>query len=269
MRICPECGTRNEAGAEFCSSCHTFLAWDDPGSPPQPPPPGRERAPNPPPEPGPRPRPDPAPGPRPGPRPAPEPTPRPAPGPSPGPRPMGSTGSSRAMGTTGTRHNPEKVRRLSAQPADQDPTDDRTVPLPRWPGPAPGAGHGQARLRPPDGTERTGSTVHGPGAVPPSKTFEETPPVDDHRPPASPPRTQRRRAPAPGETPCPRCGTGNPPDRHFCRRCALELGGAGREVRVEPPPPPRPRGLSPAVRALLVLVVLAVAVLVVLGQLPG
>ncbi|MFW6186998.1 MAG: zinc-ribbon domain-containing protein, partial [Actinomycetota bacterium] len=51
MQTCPECGARNAADAQFCSSCGTFLAWEDrpsPGgssattSPPRPESPGTE-----------------------------------------------------------------------------------------------------------------------------------------------------------------------------------------------------------------------------------
>lgn len=47
-----------------------------------------------------------------------------------------------------------------------------------------------------------------------------------------------------GGTPCPWCGTGNRPDRHFCRRCAMTMAG-----RPEDPPKPawwrRLPGLDP------------------------
>jgi ribosomal protein L40E len=242
MQTCPECGTRNAAGAEFCSSCGAYLAWEDEQSPPRPgspaPPPAPETSRRPPP-----PRPErPAP-----PQSRPEPLPRPSPprsGPVPGP------------GRGPTRHNPQKVRRM---PPDPDERDDRTVVLPRIPDDVPGPGHWPSNPSPPDGTERAGSssTVRGPGPVPPTREPPPVPPGNTRAWAPRPLEGEPERSIAPGEVACPRCGTGNPPERHFCRRCATELRrDAPRPV---PPPPTRSRrGRSPMVWVLGVLAALLV-----------
>jgi hypothetical protein len=38
-----------------------------------------------------------------------------------------------------------------------------------------------------------------------------------------------------GGAPCPWCGTGNRPDRHFCRRCALPMAGRPEDPAQRPP----------------------------------
>ncbi|CAM3496074.1 zinc ribbon domain-containing protein [Occultella aeris] len=93
MVICPECGTRNEVGEQFCGGCGTYLEWEDPaadehGLEPEP---GLEEEPEPEleqePAPGPVPVPVPVPEPEPVPEPVPEPEPEPAPAPPPAPDP--------------------------------------------------------------------------------------------------------------------------------------------------------------------------------------
>ena len=85
------------------------------------------------------------------------------------------------------------------------------------------------------------------------------PPGETQAPPPRPAH-QQPDVPAPGEVACPRCGAGNSADRHFCRRCALELRGtAPREV--PPPPPPPRRTPSPAVWVLIGLAALALLLL--------
>lgn len=233
MQICPECGTRNPAGAEFCSNCNAFLAWEDQQPSP--------RAP----EPAPRGRPDAAP------------TPPPPPEPPPGPR------------RPPARHNSQKVHKLPPDPVEQDPAeqDDRTVVLPRLPDRTPGSGsRSSGPPPPPDGTDRVASPskVRGPASVPPSRQPPSVPPGDAQAPPPRPAQHEPERSLAPGEVPCPRCGTGNSPDRHFCRRCALELRGA--VAREAPPPPPPPRsGPSPLVWVLVVLAAIVILWLLITG----
>lgn len=234
MQTCPECGTRSPAGAEFCSSCGTFLAWEDE----QPPPRAGSPAPTTVPAPGP-------------------PPPRPAPRPDPPPPPPRS-GPSSDHGRRPTQHNPEKVHKLPDEPDEPDPLeqDDRTVVLPRLPDHEPGAWRPSDHL-PPDGTGRQGSsTVRGPGSIPPSRGPVAVPPGRTQTPPSRTPEHEPDRSLAPGEEPCPRCGAGNSPDRHFCRRCATELR---REVTRAAPPPSRPprQGRSPLVWVVVVLVALA------------
>lgn len=225
MQICPECGGRNAADAQFCSSCGTFLAWEDEQSPPR----SGPSTPGPVPEPGPPPPP-----------PRPEPPSRPGRGP--------------------THHNPQKVRKLPADPAEQDPVeqDDRTVALPRLPDGVPGPGHRSSTPSPPDGTGRVGSSsVRGPESVPPSREPPPVPPGDTRATPPRPAEHEPERLLAPGEVACPRCGAGNSPDRHFCRRCAMELRQDAPRAAPQPSRPPR-EGRSPLVWVLVVLVALLV-----------
>ncbi|MBZ2197053.1 zinc ribbon domain-containing protein [Occultella gossypii] len=91
MVICPECGTRNEVGEQFCGGCGTYLEWEDPAA--AEPEAGLEEPEleleleQPAPEPEPAPEPAPAPPPRPLPVPDPEPGPVPVPEPEPVPEP--------------------------------------------------------------------------------------------------------------------------------------------------------------------------------------
>lgn len=221
MQTCPECGTRNAAGAQFCSNCGTFLAWEDDRSPartgsPAPPP---QRPPDPPPQAARPPREDS--------------TPRPA--------------------------TPRVVRtstRVTPMPSSSPPASPAAPSPPATPPPASTPPAASQPLRPPDGTERvTSSRVRGPGSLPPSREPEAVPPGDT---PAAPPRPRDQEAdtPAPGEIVCSRCGAGNSPDRHFCRRCAMELRRSA--PRPAPPPPPPPARRSPVVWVLAVLAALVV-----------
>jgi ribosomal protein L40E len=187
----------------------------------------------------------------PSPAPVPPPPPAPAPSPEPGPqrsrRGPGRSGQGDGTGQERVPHNPDKVRRLPPDslpdPSEAPGRDDRTTVLPRVPdrGPLPRDGH-----RPGD-----------PPPVPPEESRPRPPRPADEEP----------EPPAPGEIVCPRCGAGNSPDRHFCRRCALDLS------RALAPPPSRPaeqprrrrKGLSPIVWVLVVLVVLLAAYLVYTG----
>lgn len=144
--------------------------------------------------------------------------------------------------------------------------DDRTVVLSRIPDHEPGAWH-PSDHRPPDGTDRQGSsTVRGPGpvSVPPSRGPVAVPPGRPQDPPPRPPEPEPEPSLAPGEEPCPRCGAGNSPERHFCRRCATELR---RDVPRAAPPPARPprQGRSPLVWVVVVLAALALLVWFVVG----
>ncbi|MUN61951.1 zinc-ribbon domain-containing protein [Kocuria sediminis] len=226
MLICPECGTRNTAGTRFCTNCGTYLEWDNGPHPT----PGRAMStPTSAPEPW---RNDPAPTPEPRPVPAPERHAEPSSEQHPT-VPQDEPASEPVR----THHKEGKV---SKWPANPEP-DDRTVVLPRMP-------ENEARSR----------SGHRPGDPPPIPPEEIR--VRHPRPPEEEPETP----PAPGEIVCPRCGAGNSPDRHFCRRCALDLSRA----LASPPPQsagqsrPRQKGLSPLVWALIVLVVLVVVYLV-------
>lgn len=92
------------------------------------------------------------------------------------------------------------------------------------------------RLPPPDGSDRLPSRrpsgSRSTGGDPPSVPPGESPPP----PPRPVPRAQEA-PPAPGEIICPRCGAGNAPERHFCRRCAQELRRP--TTAVQPGPAPR------------------------------
>jgi hypothetical protein len=94
--------------------------------------------------------------------------------------------------------------------------------------PAPGAGAGPAPApaNDPLATERARALlipVADPGraAAPPSVA-----PVQPGRPITARPQVQAPHGQGDdGPAPCPWCGTGNRPDRHFCRRCALSMVG--------------------------------------------
>ncbi|GGG66558.1 hypothetical protein GCM10011374_33360 [Kocuria dechangensis] len=188
------------------------------------------------------------------PSPAPVPPPRPAPGPSPEPELQRSQHnrdrSGQDDGTDRRRipHNPDKVRKLPPDALPDRPEgpgkDDRTTVLPRVPD-----------------QESHPRAPHRPGDPPP------VPPEESRPRPPRPPDEEPETPPAPGEIVCPRCGAGNPPDRHFCRRCALDLS------RALAPPPPQPvgqsrphrKGLSPLLWGLIVLVVLVAVYLLYAG----
>ncbi|CAL9610445.1 hypothetical protein SUDANB106_05632 [Streptomyces sp. enrichment culture] len=196
MRACPACGTSNGPDDDFCGNCGTYLGWShtppDPGTRPEPPAP-----------------PDPAPDPDPDPDPAP-PADRPA--------------SAAPLRTSPPRTRPagrdrdEAVGTGSARAAGPRSDDDA----------GPGAGHGREESTSPPprtgpGPARAGETP-APGAPEP----EPVQPVRPAKPVA--PRPVVRPAAVPDEevagTPCPSCGTPNPPDRRFCRRCAAVLNPA-------------------------------------------
>ncbi|WP_372490460.1 zinc-ribbon domain-containing protein [Kocuria flava] len=90
-------------------------------------------------------------------------------------------------------------------------------------------GNGVTSL-PPDGTEKvwSSSKVRGPGSTTGSNSTSGEPPAvppadTESRPQRPADREEPETRVAPGEIACPRCGTGNSPERHFCRRCAAEL----------------------------------------------
>lgn len=169
-------------------------------------------------------------------------------------------------------------------------------------GPPPPAGPGGPRTGPAapahrastgdgGGTPRTGGAP--PTAVPDPSRSEPAAPRTGARPPRTPatpgaappdpvpvrpakpvaPRPVVRPAAEPDEgtgTPCPACGTPNPPARRFCRRCAAELNPAAKPA---PLPwwrtvwPFRRRARAGSGRAVRFLVVLAVVVALCAGGL--
>ncbi|CAM5740739.1 hypothetical protein SHIRM173S_04329 [Streptomyces hirsutus] len=173
--------------------------------------------------------------------------------------------------------------------------DGTTSPAPR-PGPDDaGAGSSAPASRPTTGEDSRADEAAAPGAAsvapaPPAPPPRNSPgprtpaaptpdtstpaPIQPVRP-AKPvtPRPVIRPAEVPDEgagTPCPSCGTPNPPDRRFCRRCATALNPA---TKPEPLPwwrtvwPFRRRVRAGSGRAVRLLVILAVVVALCAGAL--
>lgn len=131
--------------------------------------------------------------------------------------------------------------------------------------------------RPAPATPPAPAPRNSPGPRPPAGPTPDTPtpaPIQPVRP-AKPvaPRPVVRPAEVPDEVagaPCPSCGTPNPPDRRFCRRCATALNPAAKP---EPLPwwrtvwPFRRRVRASSGRAVRLLVILAVVVALCAGAL--
>ncbi|WP_329576728.1 zinc ribbon domain-containing protein [Kitasatospora sp. NBC_01250] len=228
MRTCPDCGTANGDGDDFCGNCGAYLGWSRAGaaaapevsvpdaSVPDVPAAG-----------------DPAPGAR-----APEVRTPDAPAPEvsapeiPGPEvPAPQVPAPAAPPRPGTARTPA--------PAPRTPAPAPRTPAPPAPGDAP---------RPP---------AADPVAVQPARAVAPRPVV---RPSAA--------EEAQDGPPCPRCGTPNRPDRRFCRRCAapLTVTAAPRPLpwwRTRWPFRRRVRigGSGLALRRMIVLLVLAALVI--------
>ncbi|MFJ7205998.1 NADase-type glycan-binding domain-containing protein [Streptomyces sp. NPDC098789] len=230
---CAECGTRAEPGQSFCDACGAVLGWNQgaraaqPAA--QPAAPDAARA---------------------------HPAVRAAAGPAPTP------GAGAARGPAPDPHGPEPIERPSPPGS---PARERSSADAAWPdgaadsGPAEPTGPAPARPGAP-GPEETAPTRPVPAAPAPhalGDTMSDRArsllvPVADPegpRPPAAAaapvlpgrPEADRPavRAPGPqpgsaGGPPCRWCATPNPPDRHYCVRCAMPLAesaGAAASVR--------------------------------------
>ncbi|MDN0198348.1 zinc ribbon domain-containing protein [Streptomyces sp. S.PNR 29] len=206
MRACPACGASNGSTDDFCGNCGAYLGWSDttpaastPSAPPDPP--------------------DPTP---------PDATPAPASTPADEPASAAPDHSDEdpgvAPGQAETGPEPE------TRPGDvrTEPPAPTHRPDPAGSGPAASA----TEARPPQAPATPSVRIPGPRR--PATPAPEEPAVDPVPVrPAKPvaPRPVVRPVEVPDEeagVPCPACGTANPPDRRFCRRCATALHPAAK-----------------------------------------
>ena len=304
MRACPACGASNDPTDDFCGNCGAYLGWsDDPPTPstpsaapsePEPEPP----APSTPAEPPAAPEAAPAP-PSP---PADEPAstehtrnpslrtrltgrtrgeaqetnraPTAAPpsdlDPDPGPAPADEPTS-----TEPTR-NPSLRTRLTGRTRGEARETNTAQPATAPPShldPDPEAAPAQDESASPASEDRTQPPAPVPPAAPARAPEAPAPdavvPVQPAKPVA--PRPVVRPVEVPGEVagaPCPSCGTPNPPDRRFCRRCATPLKPT---AKADPLPwwrtvwPFRRRVRASSGRGVRLLVILAVVLALCAG----
>ncbi|MEU6261264.1 zinc ribbon domain-containing protein [Streptomyces sp. NPDC047043] len=186
----------------------------------------------------------------------------------------GSAAPGTASGQDGTtspapRTDPDDADAEPSAPAPRPTTGDDNAP-----GPGPGGAAPAAPAPTPPVTHPAPATPT-PAPVTPTTPQPPTPaPIQPVRP-AKPvaPRPVVRPVEAPDEVagaPCPSCGTPNPPDRRFCRRCATALNPSAKP---EPLPwwrtvwPFRRRVRASSGRAVRLLVILAVVVALCAGAL--
>ncbi|MFC4055806.1 hypothetical protein ACFOY4_39485 [Actinomadura syzygii] len=110
---------------------------------------------------------------------------------------------------------PASLPRPPAGPPEAAPPDRRVAPLPGRP---PARDDRARRLLIP-------VTPETPAQPPPAGPA----PVLPGRPEAARPRMRARGPEMTGGVPCPWCDTLNPPDRHFCRQCAMPLAAADKD----------------------------------------
>ena len=193
MIRCTKCGTVNTADATFCSQCNSYLEWS--GEPVAP------EAPE-----------------------APPATPAPS---IPGPpaSPSGKAGGP----TPGDAAGPQATHTVRVGPPDPGPT---AAPPPSVPAAPAAASRVQGPAAPVQGPATPVQDPAGVAGVPQSRKPTAVPAQPPSRrparvaavpPPRPPPQPQRIEAPQPGDLVCPNCGTGNDPERRFCRRCGSSL----------------------------------------------
>ncbi|MFJ7587040.1 NADase-type glycan-binding domain-containing protein [Streptomyces sp. NPDC097617] len=235
MRACPVCGSSNGETDDFCGNCGAYLGWSGSAPARGPAVSGADA-------------PDRAGHARPAPAPA-----ESAAAPS-APEPAPPTAAAAESGPAGPV--------AAAGPAEPDSAPPTAPPRPAAP-PTPAAADRQPTAEPshastppapaaPPGTEPGPPAPSGTEATPPVPPVPPVPLVPPARPPAAPravaPQAVAPRAPASPQPvlpakavaprpvvrtaavsddvsglPCPACGTPNPPERRFCRRCAAPL----------------------------------------------
>ncbi|MFJ9615574.1 NADase-type glycan-binding domain-containing protein [Streptomyces noursei] len=260
-RTCPTCGASNAPGDDFCHNCGSYLGWSE-GPRTTDTPPTTPTAPDVPADPGPATKPaattDAPAGSR---------TPTATPAPPSTPRTSPSSGDHR---TTNAPHATEDAKGTTNTRGTGRTTDTRDTRDTTDTGGTSGITGARA-----EGTGTAAPNRPEPPPAAPGPTAPDTGPPDPILPvqPAKPvaPRPVVRPAAAPEEAagpPCPRCGTPNPPNRRFCRRCAAPLNPAAARA---PLPwwrtiwPFRRRVRAGSGRAIRLLVILALVLALCLG----
>ncbi|WSS24385.1 zinc ribbon domain-containing protein [Streptomyces sp. NBC_01190] len=138
------------------------------------------------------------------------------------------------------RDNASTVRTPAATPDGAPGAAPGAAPL-AGPGSGPGSGPGDPAAAPPaaDASELLAAerarALLIPVAEPQAVAAPSVAPVQPGRPITARPQVQGPRGQGDdGGTPCPWCGTGNRPDRHFCRRCALTMAGRPQDAARRP-----------------------------------
>ncbi|WUH98489.1 hypothetical protein OHR68_34065 [Spirillospora sp. NBC_00431] len=192
--VCVDCGATGQGGS-FCDRCGAVMNWTAPRAPSQPAPtepPAGQRPEQPPAPPAVAP---PAPT-------APNPIPRPAP-------------------PAGAPARPHAARPAPPPPPSAPPGAPAGLPRDRRVAP---------KEQPPQQDERARRLLipvapeNRPAAPPQGPT-----PVLPGRPEAARPHVRTGTPDMSGGVPCPWCDTPNPPDRHFCRQCAMRLAAADKD----------------------------------------
>ncbi|GAB7187246.1 hypothetical protein ATKI12_7077 [Kitasatospora sp. Ki12] len=221
MPVCPDCGTVNGEGDDFCGNCGAYLGWSRSAAAPAAAAPAAAA-------------------------PAPQAEPEPVTSTAPSARtepaapatPTAPTAPETARTESTWRAASRRVTRSTRReqppvPAaePENPTPPAAEPPPAAPAEPPRTTSTRASTRTPAPAATPEPTpAPGPVAVPaPAPDPEPEPPADPVAvQPAKPvaPRPVVRAVAAeevPDGLPCPRCGTPNLPDRRFCRRCAAPL----------------------------------------------